>query len=124
MPYLLFISSPCQNRRMAECSTPESQELCLELTVLESRDRKMFGNKNSFSCQSNFAFCCDKNLTVGCHRHPTEHVNKRKCKVVTPAFSVTCIGDISTCSLPTCYLNGCLTMKQAIFHIISGRNDK
>ena len=26
----------------------------------ESRDRKMLGNKNSFSCQSNFAFCCDK----------------------------------------------------------------
>ena len=60
MYYLLFISSPCQNRRMAECSSPESQELCLELTVLESRYRKMFGNENSFSCQSNFAFCYDK----------------------------------------------------------------
>ena len=34
MSYLLFISSPCQNRRMAECSWPESQELCLEITVL------------------------------------------------------------------------------------------
>ena len=42
MSYLLFISSPCQNRRMAERSLPESQELCLEITVLariaESRE--------------------------------------------------------------------------------------
>ena len=60
MSYLQFISSPCQNRRMAECSSPESQELCLEITVLESCDRRMFGNKNSFSCQSNFVFCCHK----------------------------------------------------------------
>ena len=53
---------------MAECSLPESQELCLEITVLalvharivESRDRRMFGNKNSFSCQSNLPFCVDK----------------------------------------------------------------
>ena len=48
MSYLLFLSYPCQNRRMAECSLPESQELCLEITVLariaESRDRRMFGN--------------------------------------------------------------------------------
>ena len=47
---------------------------------------------------------------------------------LTPAFRVTCIGDIfvhlSTCHLSTCYLNGFLTVKQAIFHIISGRNDK
>ena len=46
----------------------------------------------------------------------------------TPAFGVTCIGEIfvhlSTCHLSTCYLNGCLTVKQAIFHIIRGRNDK
>ena len=37
---------PCQNH--------------LNYASSESRDRKMFGNKNSFSCQSNFAFCCDK----------------------------------------------------------------
>ena len=40
----------------------------------ESRDRKMFGNKNSFSCQSNFAFC-DKihpKPYRGLLRHPTE----------------------------------------------------
>ena len=60
MFYLLLISSPCQNRRMAEHSSPESQELCLEITALESHDHRMFGNKNSFSCQSNFGFCCDK----------------------------------------------------------------
>ena len=51
-----------------------------------------------------------------------------QCVPCTPAFSVTCIGEIfvhlSTCHLSTCYLNGCLTVKQAIFHIISGRNDK
>ena len=34
MSYLLFISSLCQNRRIAECSLPESQKLCLEITVL------------------------------------------------------------------------------------------
>ena len=49
---------------MAECSLPESQELSLEMTVLakiaESRDRRMFGNKNNFSCQSNLPFCVDK----------------------------------------------------------------
>ena len=64
MSCLLFISSPCQIRRMAECSLPESQELCLEITVLariaESRDRRMFGNINSFSCQSNLPFSGDK----------------------------------------------------------------
>ena len=34
--YLLFmfISSPCQNRRIAKCSLPESQKLFLEITVL------------------------------------------------------------------------------------------
>ena len=62
--YLLFISSPGQNRRMAECSLPESQELCLEIAVpariAESGDRRMFGNKNSFSCQSNLPFCVHK----------------------------------------------------------------
>ena len=45
MSYLLFISSPNQNRRISECSLPESQELCLEITVLvriaESRDRTL-----------------------------------------------------------------------------------
>ena len=33
MSYLLFISSPCQNRRIAEYSLPQSQKLCLEITV-------------------------------------------------------------------------------------------
>ena len=36
---------------------------------------------------------------------------------------VTCIGEIfvhlSTCHLPTCYLNGCLTVKQAIFILLA-----
>ena len=35
MSYLLFISSPSQHRRVAECSLPESQKLCLEITLLE-----------------------------------------------------------------------------------------
>ena len=34
MSCLLFLSSPLPNRRMVECSLPESQELCLEITVL------------------------------------------------------------------------------------------
>ena len=61
MSYLVFISSACQNRRMAECCLPES---CLEVTVLariaESRNHRMFGNKNGFSCQSNLPFWFDK----------------------------------------------------------------
>ena len=60
MCYIQFISSRCQNRRMAECSLPESQELWLEIPVAriaESRDRRMFGNINSFSGQSNLPFC-------------------------------------------------------------------
>ena len=65
MSYLVFISSPYQNpRRMAECCLPESQESCLEITVLariaQSRNHRMFGNKNGFSCQSNLPFCFDK----------------------------------------------------------------
>ena len=51
MSYLLFIYFPCQNHTMAESSLPESEELCLEITVFaldhaiiaESRDRRMFG---------------------------------------------------------------------------------
>ena len=43
MSYLLFIYFPCQNRRVAECSLPETQELCLEITVLALVDRRMFG---------------------------------------------------------------------------------
>ena len=43
--------------------------------------------------------------------------------LLTPTFSVTCIGDISV-HLSTCYLNGCLTVKQGIFYIISGKTDK
>ena len=36
MSYLLFlfISAPCQNRRIAKCSLPESQKLFLEIIVL------------------------------------------------------------------------------------------
>ena len=77
MSYLLFIYFSCKNRRMAECSLSESQELYLEITVLariaESRDRRMFGSKNSFSCQSNLPFCVYKiqrkqfrGMPVGC----------------------------------------------------------
>ena len=40
-------------------------------------------------------------------------------KSFTPAFSVTCIGDIfvylSTCHLSTCYLNGRLTVNRQFF---------
>ena len=36
---------------------------------------------------------------------------------------ITCIGDTFV-HLSTCYLHGCLTVKQAIFHIVSGKNDK
>ena len=34
MSYLLFISSVCQNHRIAECSLPESQNASVEITVL------------------------------------------------------------------------------------------
>ena len=36
MSYLLFmfISFPCQNRKIAKCFLPKSQKLCLEITVL------------------------------------------------------------------------------------------
>ena len=41
----------------------------------------------------------------------------------TPAFSVTCIGDIfvhlSTCHLSTCYLNGCLTVNRQFFTVLA-----
>ena len=43
--------------------------------------------------------------------------------LLTPAFSVTCIGDIfvhlSTCHLSTCYLNGCLTAKGQFFMLLA-----
>ena len=50
-----------RNQLTAKAWEKAVQELGnLEITVLESRDRRMFGNKNTFSCQSNFAFCGDK----------------------------------------------------------------
>ena len=77
MSYLLFIYSPCQNRRMAECSLPESQELCLEITVLariaESCDRRMFGKTSAVNQICRFtATKSSRKITVACHRHPTE----------------------------------------------------
>ena len=47
-------------------------------------------------------------LHIGKYQHGMPKVAR---KAFTPAFSVTCIGDIfvhlSTCHLSTCYLNGC-----------------
>ena len=89
MSYLLFISSQ---------SLPESQELCLEITVLariaESRDRTLraetpsiFPDKsketllagNVIKIASAVNQICrfgstksNRNLTVACHKHPTE----------------------------------------------------
>ena len=48
---------------------------------------------------------------------------KEKVWLLTPAFSVTCIGDIfvhlSTCHLSTCYLNGCLTVNRQFFTVLA-----
>ena len=81
MSYLLFISSPCQNRRMAECSLPQSQELCLEIRFLtritESHNHRMFANKNSFSCQSNLPFCIYKIQPKPNHGLPQASHGKR-----------------------------------------------
>ena len=53
MSYLLFIYFPCQHRRMAEGSLPESQESCLEIAVLLRQNRA-------------------ENLPWTVTRHPTE----------------------------------------------------
>ena len=60
---------------MAECSSPESLELRLEIAALESRDRRLFGNKNSFSCQSNFAFATLPRAATGIPRNSHNNNN-------------------------------------------------
>ena len=56
---------------MAECFLPESQKLITVLArIAESRDRSMFGNKNSYSCQSNLQFCVDKIQPKSYHSLP------------------------------------------------------
>ena len=77
MSYLLFIYFPCQNRWMVECSLPESQELCLEITVLALVDRRISVWKIKIASAVNqicrfAATKSSRNHTVGCHRHPTE----------------------------------------------------
>ena len=62
LPCVYSLSLPeSQNGRMF---LARSQESCLEITVLariaESRNHRMFGNKNSFSCRSNLPFYVDK----------------------------------------------------------------
>ena len=85
MSYLLFIfiSSPCQNRRIAKCYLPESQKLCLEITVLarliaDCLEIKIVSAVNQI-CR--FASTMKKKftrkLTVACHRHPTEKDKKK-----------------------------------------------
>ena len=69
MSYLMFISAPCQNRRIFGNYNP-------------CQNRRTFGNKISFRCQVDFnqiwrfvSIMKKKpraNLTVACHRHPTE----------------------------------------------------
>ena len=63
--------------RIAKCSFQNHRNLIsLEITVLariaESQDCRMFGNKNNFRCQSS------QQLTVACHRHPTEKTRKAR----------------------------------------------
>ena len=82
MSYLLFISSPCQNRRITEYSLTEWQKIMLEnYSLCQNRRtaRRMFGNKK-ISVSAN-QICCfastmknkvNRNLTIACHRHPTE----------------------------------------------------
>ena len=77
MSYLLFIYFPCQNRWMVECSLPESQELCLEITVLALVDRRISVWKIKIASAVNqicrfAATKSSRNHTVGCRRHPTE----------------------------------------------------
>ena len=82
MPYLLFmfISSPQlpESQTIATCSLPESQKLCLEITVFarliaECLEIKIVSAVNQI-CR--FASTMKKKftrkLTVACHRHPTE----------------------------------------------------
>ena len=83
MPYLLFIFSLCQNRRMF---LAESQNAWKLQSLSESHNRRMFGNNNSFSCRVDFIvnqICCftstmkkkrNRNLMITCHTHPTEKV--------------------------------------------------
>ena len=101
MSYFLLIYSPCQNHRIAECSLPESQELCLEITVLatriaELRDHRMFGNENSFSCQSILPFCGDKiqpktyrGMPQASHEAIIENITNRLKTVQTKAINLT-----------------------------------
>ena len=84
MSYLLFMfisSAPCQNRRIAKCSLPESQILFLEITVLarliaEYLEIEIVSAVNQI-CR--FAWTMkkkfDRKLTVTSHRHPTEKGN-------------------------------------------------
>ena len=44
----MFISCPCQDRRTAECSLPESPNAWKLQSLRESQNRTMFGNKDSF----------------------------------------------------------------------------
>ena len=90
MPYLLlmFISSPQlpESQTIATCSLPESQKLCLEITVFarliaECLEIKIVSAVNQI-CR--FASTMKKKftrkLTVACHRHPTEKNNERQMK--------------------------------------------
>ena len=103
MSYLLFISPPFQNRRMAECSLPVSQELCLEITVLariaESRNRKqnaVLEIKIASAVNQICRFASTKSsriVTVACHRHSTElsnsQVMSRKCSQTMTSINTT-----------------------------------
>ena len=46
--------------RIAECFLPESLNAWKLQSLRESQNRRMFRNKNSFSCQSNLPFCVDE----------------------------------------------------------------
>lgn len=46
--------------RIAECSLPESHNAWKLQSLWELQNRRMFGNKNCFSCQSNLLFCVDE----------------------------------------------------------------
>ena len=81
MSYLLFmfISSASQNRRIliAKCFLPDSQKLFLEITVLariaECLEIKIVSAVNQicfFASTMKKKFT--RQLTVACHRHPTE----------------------------------------------------
>ena len=59
-------------------------------------------------------FTCKKQ-GVGCQNCLTQ---QRQSNRFTPAFSVTCIGDIFV-HLSTCYLKGCLTAKRQFFMVLA-----